>query len=50
MTWWIILTETVYRLRDRFDEGAIRWMNRIAGLAIGAFGVLTFVLGVVKGR
>jgi hypothetical protein len=40
----------VYRLRDRFDEGAIRWMNRIAGLAIGAFGVLTFVLGVVKGR
>jgi threonine/homoserine/homoserine lactone efflux protein len=49
MMWWIILTETVYRLRDRFDKRAIRWMNRIAGLAIGAFGVLTFVLGVVQG-
>jgi threonine/homoserine/homoserine lactone efflux protein len=49
MTWWIVLTETVYRLRDRFDERAICWMNRVAGLAIGAFGVLTFVLGVVHG-
>jgi len=50
MTWWIILTETVYRLRDRFDERAVSWMNRIAGLAIGAFGVLTFILGMVQGR
>jgi len=50
MTWWTVLTETVYRLRDRFDERAICWMNRVAGMAIGAFGVLTFVLGVVHGR
>jgi threonine/homoserine/homoserine lactone efflux protein len=49
MAWWAVLTETVYRLRDRFDDGAIRWMNRVAGLAIGAFGVLTFVLGMVRG-
>jgi threonine/homoserine/homoserine lactone efflux protein len=50
MTWWIVLTETVHRLRDRFNERKIRWMNRIAGLAIGAFGLLTFVLGVTHGR
>ena len=50
MTWWIILTVTVYRLRDRFDDRAVCWMNRIAGLAIGAFGVLTFVLGIAHGR
>jgi threonine/homoserine/homoserine lactone efflux protein len=50
MTWWIVLTETVHRLRDRFNERAICWMNRAAGLAIGAFGVLTFVLGIVHGR
>jgi hypothetical protein len=50
MTWWVILTETVYRLRDKFDERAIRWMNHIAGIAIGLFGVLTFVLGVMHGR
>jgi threonine/homoserine/homoserine lactone efflux protein len=49
MMWWITLTEIVHRLRDRFNERAIRWMNRVAGLAIGAFGVLTFVLGVVQG-
>jgi threonine/homoserine/homoserine lactone efflux protein len=50
MLWWVILAEVVYRLRDRFDQRAIGWMNRIAGLAIGAFGALTFVLGLVKGR
>ena len=50
MSWWVILTEVVYRLRDRFDEGAICWMNRIAGVAIGAFGLLTFGLGLAKGR
>jgi hypothetical protein len=37
-------------VRDRFDERAIGWMNRIAGLAIGAFGVLTFVLGIAQPR
>ena len=50
MLWWITLAQVVYRLRDRFDERAVTWMNRIAGLAIGAFGVLTFVLGVAHWR
>jgi threonine/homoserine/homoserine lactone efflux protein len=50
MLWWIVLTEIVHRLRDRFNESAIGWMNRIAGLAIGAFGVLTFVIGITHGR
>jgi threonine/homoserine/homoserine lactone efflux protein len=50
MLWWVTLTEIVHRLRDRFDERAMGWMNRIAGLAIGAFGILTFSLGLAKGR
>jgi len=50
MLWWITLAQVVYRLRDRFDERAVAWMNRVAGLAIGAFGVLTFVLGVAHQR
>jgi len=50
MLWWIVLTEIVHRMRDRFDAGTIGWMNRIAGLAIGAFGVLTFVIGITHGR
>src|SRR5581483_3937392 len=44
MLWWIILTFASNHFRDRFDEHATAWMNRIAGLAIGAFGVLTMVL------
>jgi threonine/homoserine/homoserine lactone efflux protein len=50
MLWWIVLTETVHRLRDRFDEKAVCWMNRIGGIAIGLFGVLTFILGIAHGR
>jgi len=44
MTWWLILTGVVNRLRDKITDRTMRWMNRIAGMAIGAFGVLNFVL------
>jgi threonine/homoserine/homoserine lactone efflux protein len=44
MLWWILLTGVVNRLRDRFDDRALLWMNRVGGLAIGAFGVITLVL------
>jgi hypothetical protein len=30
--------------RDRFNDRAMLWMNRIAGLAIGGFGLVTLVL------
>ena len=44
MLWWIVLTVIVNRLRDKFDDHAMLWLNRIAGLAIGGFGVASFVL------
>ena len=44
MVWWIIVTIAVNHFRDRFDDRATLWMNRIGGLAIGAFGILTMVL------
>jgi threonine/homoserine/homoserine lactone efflux protein len=50
MLWWIILVAIVNRLRDRFNEGAICWMNRVAGVAIGGFGIVTFLLGVTQKR
>jgi threonine/homoserine/homoserine lactone efflux protein len=50
MFWWIFLTESVYRLRNRFNDASIRWMNRIGGVAIGLFGAVTFVLGIAEGR
>jgi threonine/homoserine/homoserine lactone efflux protein len=44
MLWWIVLATGASHFRDRLDDGAMLWMNRIAGLAIGAFGIVTLVL------
>lgn len=44
MLWWIILSSIVNRLRDRMNDRALRWMNRVAGLAIGGFGIASFLL------
>jgi threonine/homoserine/homoserine lactone efflux protein len=44
MLWWIVLVGIVNRVRDRIDDHAMLWMNRVAGVAIGGFGVVTFVL------
>jgi threonine/homoserine/homoserine lactone efflux protein len=50
MLWWVILVLLVNRFRDRFDKSAMCWMNRIAGIAIGGFGVVTFLIGIKHGR
>jgi hypothetical protein len=44
MSWWTLLTGVTYRLRDKFNARAMAWMNRIGGLAIGAFGVVMIAL------
>jgi threonine/homoserine/homoserine lactone efflux protein len=44
MLWWTALALVAGRFRDRFHDGATVWMNRIAGLAIGGFGVVTLIL------
>jgi threonine/homoserine/homoserine lactone efflux protein len=44
MLWWFILTGIANRLRNRFTGKAMIWMNRIGGLAIGAFGIITLFL------
>jgi threonine/homoserine/homoserine lactone efflux protein len=44
MIWWILLAGLARRFRDRFNQNTVRWMNRIGGLAIGAFGVVTLIL------
>ena len=50
MLWWITLVCLVNAFRDRFDSHAMGWMNRIAGLAIGAFGLVTLGLGLALRR
>ena len=49
MLWWVILVLLVNRFRNRFDERAMHWMNRIAGLAIGGFGIATLLIGLKHG-
>jgi threonine/homoserine/homoserine lactone efflux protein len=44
MLWWIALAAIATHFRDRFNDRAMLWMNRIAGLAIGGFGVVTLML------
>jgi hypothetical protein len=35
----VVLTTVVGRLRSRVTLGALRWINRVSGLVILAFGV-----------
>ena len=44
MAWWLLLTGVTHRLRDKFNDKAMAWMNRIGGLAIGAFGIIMIVV------
>lgn len=44
MLWWITLAAITDRFRGRFDDRTMVWMNRIAGLAIGGFGVAIIIL------
>jgi threonine/homoserine/homoserine lactone efflux protein len=45
MMWWVILVALGNRLRDRVTDRTMLWMNRIAAIAIGGFGVFTFCAG-----
>jgi threonine/homoserine/homoserine lactone efflux protein len=44
MLWWIVLAAATSHFRERFDDNGMLWMNRIAGLAIGGFGIVTLAL------
>jgi threonine/homoserine/homoserine lactone efflux protein len=44
MTWWAILSATVNHFRQKINDRTMVWMDRIAGAAIGGFGVVTLAL------
>jgi threonine/homoserine/homoserine lactone efflux protein len=41
--WWLVLSGGVSVFRSRFDVRTLRWVNRISGIIIAAFGVLALV-------
>ena len=44
MLWWTLLAWISGHFRDRFNDRAVVWLNRIAAMAIGAFGLITMGL------
>jgi threonine/homoserine/homoserine lactone efflux protein len=44
MLWWLILAQGGSHFRHRVNDRVMVWMNRIAGIAIGAFGIVTLIL------
>jgi threonine/homoserine/homoserine lactone efflux protein len=43
MSWWFVLSGTVGLLRSRFEQGALKWVNRASGLAIAGFGLFSLL-------
>jgi threonine/homoserine/homoserine lactone efflux protein len=43
-SWWLLLSALVGLLRERFTAGWLRWVNRLAGGVICAFGVAALAL------
>ena len=37
--WWLMLSGAVSALRSRVDLRALRWINRVSGLVLLAFGI-----------
>jgi len=44
MLWWLALTGIVNRYRDRVTDRALLRLNRVGGVAIGLFGVITLIM------
>ena len=41
--WWLLLSGGVATFRSRFDTRALRWVNRLSGVVIGAFGLVALL-------
>ena len=41
--WWVILSSGVGMFRKRFDLRALRWVNRISGILITSFGLISLL-------
>lgn len=44
LLWWSVLSHAVNRLRTRFDENSLVWINRLSGTVIMVLGVVGLLL------
>ncbi len=47
MVWWMTLVAVTHYFRYSFNDRRMVWMNRIGGIAIGCFGVVMMLLGLL---
>ena len=50
MTWWTILVSAVSLLRGKISDRTMRWMNRVAGVAIGDLGLANVLISLARRR
>ena len=43
MLWWLILFSVVNKLRTKFDQKRLKWVNKLSGLIIAGFGILSLI-------
>ncbi|QDR79437.1 2A76: homoserine/Threonine efflux protein [Sporomusa termitida] len=43
MLWWLALSSLVVLLRSRFDHKRLAWINRLAGIIIAGFGLVSLI-------
>lgn len=48
--WWLALVMAVGVLRRSISHKGLTWINRVAGIAIAAFGVAAFIAGMLNSR
>jgi threonine/homoserine/homoserine lactone efflux protein len=41
--WWLILSGSVHMLRKKFDYGQLIWVNRLSGVLICVFGIISLL-------
>ena len=41
--WWLILSGVVGAVRTKFSPSSLRWVNRVSGIIITGFGLLSFL-------
>jgi len=50
MIWWTILVSAANRLRSRITDRTVRWMDHVAAIAIGGFGLANVLLSCGRGH
>ena len=46
--WWLVLSEGVTLFRKKVSQKVMVWINRVAGVVIGVFGIVALLSIIIK--